>query len=120
MHLLICPLELSSDVLICIKVYWSVHQNTANKATNLFHVRQLCPLQRRDLAPDINTIGVYLVRVRVVTLHGAEDGLVLTKAAPHIDTPLVSHHSAAKPGLVHWLSSRPLIGSWTVALNWIT
>ena len=97
----------------------TVHQDAANKPANFLHVRQLCPLQRRDLARDINSIGVYLVCVRVIALHGAEDGLVLTKAAPHIDTPLVSHHSAAKPGLVHRLSRRPLIGSWTVALNWI-
>ena len=98
----------------------TVHQDTTDKPADFLHVRQLRPLQRRrDLAPDINSIGVYLVCVRVVALHGAEDGLVLTKAAPHIDTPLVSHHSAAKPGLVHGLSSRPLIGSWTVALNWI-
>lgn len=48
MHLLILPagsVELSSDVLISIEVYWSVNQNTADKATNLFHVRQLCPLK---------------------------------------------------------------------------
>ena len=53
MHLLIlpaCSVELSSDVLISIEVYRSVHQNTAHKATNLFHVGQLSPLKYEEFS----------------------------------------------------------------------
>ena len=101
MHLLILPaclVELSSDVLISIKVYRPVHQNTADKATNLFHVRQLCPLKYEKYNSSVQPAFTDLISIRVVGLHTAENGLVLTKSASDINSALMGDHGAAKPG----------------------
>ena len=84
----------------------SVHQNSTNESTDLFHMRQLCPLKVKSVSVSRSWHPSHLVSVRIVGLHAAEDRLVLAEASTDIDPALVSHHGTPEPVITDWIRRR--------------